>query len=68
MLGRPKSGSYNPVGTGIETLLAWTSRRDGGERRMMEMRYGSDLNNAVEHWARNIGWNIGRLLTGSGTT
>ena len=50
---------YNPVGTGIETLLTWTSRRDGGDRRMMEMRYGSDLNNAVEHWMRNIGWNIG---------
>ena len=50
---------FNPVGTGIETLLTWTSRRDGGDRRMMEMRYGSDLNNAVEHWMRNMGWNIG---------
>ena len=50
---------FNPVGSGIETLLTWTSRRDGGDRRMMEMRYGSDLNNAVEHWMRNMGWNIG---------
>ena len=50
---------YNPVGSGIETLLSWTSRRDGGNYRMMEMRYGSDTGNAVEHYMRNIGWTVG---------
>ena len=50
---------YNPVGSGIETLLSWTSRRDAGVYRMMEMRYGSDTGNAVEHYGRNIGWTVG---------
>jgi len=42
-----------------EDAPAPQSHHPCGDRRMMEMRYGSDLNNAVEHWARNIGWNIG---------
>ncbi|HPS06355.1 MAG TPA: PA14 domain-containing protein [Kiritimatiellia bacterium] len=50
---------YNPGATNIETLLTWTSRRDGGNYRMMEMRYGSDAGNAVEHYMRNIGWTLG---------
>ncbi len=50
---------HNPGATNIETLLTWTSRRDGGNYRMMEMRYGSDVNNAVEHYMRNISWTVG---------
>lgn len=50
---------YNPVGTGIETLLTWTSRRDFGYYRMIEMRYGAEAVYGVEHGGRNVGWAMG---------
>lgn len=46
---------YNPSLTqGIETYLSWTYR--GSANKCMEMRYGTDNNNAIEHHSNNIGW------------
>ena len=46
---------YNPSLTqGIETYLSWTYR--GSANKCMEMRYGTDNNNAIEHYSNNIGW------------
>jgi len=48
--------AHNPSASSIETLVAWTSRRFAGNYAMMEVRWGSDVNNCVEHYARNLGW------------
>lgn len=40
---------------GIETFFSWTYRGSGN--KCMEMRYGTDNGNAIEHYGNNIGWN-----------
>ena len=47
---------YNPSLTqGVETYFSWAYR--GSTDHCMEMRYGTDNGNAIEHYANNIGWN-----------
>ena len=48
--------AHNAGSSSIETLVAWTSRRFAANYAMMEVRWGSDVNNCVEHYARNLGW------------
>ena len=47
---------YNPSLTqSTETYFSWTYR--GSANKCMEMRYGTDNGNAIEHHSNNIGWN-----------
>ena len=45
---------YTPTLLASKTYFTWTRR--GGGNQLVEMRYGTDGGNAIEHHSNNIGW------------
>ena len=45
---------YTPTLLASKTYFTWTRR--GGGNQLIEMRYGTDGGNAIEHHSNNIGW------------
>ena len=46
---------YTPTLLSSKTYFSWTRR--GGANQLIEMRYGNDNGNGVEHHSNNVGWN-----------
>lgn len=47
-----------PVLGGTSTYFSWTYRTGTSpQNRLFEARWSSDVNNAIEHYANNVGWN-----------